>query len=286
MSTNQLQILVKKVHPILFMFLVMISSFAYSAKVDMVSTYSASMKKNIKAVVITPDNYKKEIPVVYLLHGYSGNYNNWITKVPSIKDYADRYQLMIVCPDGGFGSWYFDSPANPKVRYETYVSSELVNWIDDHYKTIKNRKGRAIAGLSMGGHGAFYLSFKHQDVYSIAGSMSGGVDLRPFPKKWDISKQLGTYADHPERWEKNSIINMTHLLTPNSLAIIFACGIDDFFYNVNVNLHEKFLLNNIPHTFISAPGRHTWDFWENALKYEMEFINSHFEKQLAPGEKK
>ncbi|MBC9796420.1 esterase family protein [Sinomicrobium sp. FJxs] len=262
--------------------LVLLSGVVWAAKIDTVKTYSAAMKKEIKAVVITPDNYsdQEKIPVVYLLHGFSGNHKDWIAKVPSITEYADRYHLMIVCPEGNFASWYFDSPEMPDVRYETYISRELVNWIDAHYNTVKNRKGRAITGLSMGGHGALYLSFKHLDVYSIAGSMSGGVDLRPFPGNWGISDVLGTYAKHPEHWEKNSVINMTHLLTPDALALIFACGSDDFFYDVNVNLHEKLLLNNIPHTFISAPGGHTWEFWENALHYEMDFINTHFKKQL------
>ena len=260
------------------LFTLFICFSAFSAKVDTVTTHSPSMNKDIKAVVVTPDSYNKDqkFPVVYLLHGYSGNYKDWITKVPAIQDYADRYNMIIVNPDGNFGSWYIDSPEMPESKYETYTAKELVHWIDKHYSTINDRKGRAIAGLSMGGHGAFYLAFRHQDIYGAAGSMSGGVDLRPFPNNWDLSKLLGTYAEQPENWEKYSVVNMTHLLTPNSLAIIFACGSDDFFYNVNVNLHKKLLLNNIPHTFISAPGGHTWEFWSEAVKYELEFINTYF----------
>lgn len=165
-----------------------------AAKVDTVSTYSSSMKKSIKAVVVTPDSYNEneEFPVVYLLHGYSGNYKDWIRKVPEIQEYADRFNLIIVCPEGDFGSWYLDSPEISQSNYETYTSSELVEWIDKHYSTITNRNGRAITGLSMGGHGAFYLAFKHQDVYGMAGSMSGGVDLRPFPENWDLPKLLGS----------------------------------------------------------------------------------------------
>lgn len=187
----------KLLYPLLFF----VSINLYGAEVDTVNTYSASMKKNIKAVVIKPSDYnnEKRFPVVYLLHGFSGNYKDWITKVPAIKDLADQYHLMIVCPDGDFASWYFDSPEMPEMRYETYISSELVKWIDTHYQTISNKKGRAITGLSMGGHGALYLAFKHQDVFSIAGSMSGGVDLRLFPNNWGISKLLGTYAEHPKR---------------------------------------------------------------------------------------
>ena len=90
--------------------------------------------------------------------------------------------MIIVCPDGGFGSWYWDSPVDAGSQYETYVSNELVTWIDSKYKTIKTRKGRAITGLSMGGQGALYLAFRHQDIFGAAGSMSGGVDIRPFPE--------------------------------------------------------------------------------------------------------
>ena len=86
---------------------------AFAAKVDTVETVSASMNKKIKAVIITPDDYTsgKDFPVLYLLHGYSGNYSNWPTRT-AISQLADRYHMMVVCPDGGFGSWYLDSPVD------------------------------------------------------------------------------------------------------------------------------------------------------------------------------
>ncbi len=265
---------------ICFVLLLFFSLKTFSATVDTVSTFSPSMKKEIKAVVVKPDSYdnKKSFPVVYLLHGYSGNYSNWVNKVPEIKKLADEYQLMIVCPDGNYGSWYFDAPKLENSKYETYVSKELVNWVDERYKTIADKSHRAITGLSMGGHGALYLAFKNQDVYSVAGSMSGGVDIRPFPLKWDIAKSLGSYAENKENWNANTVIELTHLLTPNSLSLIIQCGTDDFFYNVNVQLHEKLLLNNIPHTFISNPGAHNWDYWSEAIKYQLLYISDRFNK--------
>ena len=257
------------------------SQTAWAEKVDTVETYSASMKKIIRAVVITPDTYdgNKDFPVVYLLHGYSGNYSNWIKSAPSMRDAADVYQTIIVCPDGAFSSWYWDSPIDPTMRYETYVSNELVAWVDSKYKTIKSRAGRGITGLSMGGHGALYLAFKHQDVFGTAGSMSGGVDIRPFPNNWEMAKRLGKYADVPENWEKNTVINMLHLLTPNSLVLIIDCGSEDFFYRVNNNLHEKLLERNIPHDYISRPGGHNWPYWNNAVSYQLLFMKQYFDKQ-------
>lgn len=256
--------------------------FSFAAKVDTVVTYSTAMKKNIKAVVITPDGYAqaKNMPVVYLLHGAGGNYSNWIKKVPALTQHADDYQTIIVCPDGNVSSWYFDSPVDPEWKYETYVATELVNWIDKNYKTVKDRKGRAITGLSMGGHGALYLAYKHQDVFGAAGSMSGGVDITPFPSNWSLSQRLGDYDKNSDRWKENSIVYMTHLLVPNRLALIIDCGKEDFFYQVNMKLHEVLQYNNIPHDFIIRPGAHNWEYWDNAVKYQLLYFNGFFNKKV------
>ncbi|MBW7892243.1 MAG: esterase family protein [Chitinophagaceae bacterium] len=252
----------------------------FAASVDTVETNSPSMKKTIKAVVILPNQYKQAaaLPVVYLLHGYGGNYGVGIKKVDGIKNLADQYNMMIVCPDG-VNSWYWDSPVDPQYRYETYVASELIKWIDEHYKTVRGPQGRAITGLSMGGHGALYLAFKHQDVFGAAGSMSGGVDIRPFPNNWKMAERLGSYAEFPENWETHSVINMLHLLKPGSLNILIDCGTSDFFYSVNKALHEQLLYRNIAHDYIARPGGHSWEYWENAIQYQLLFMHRFFDKK-------
>ncbi|WP_247236452.1 alpha/beta hydrolase family protein [Telluribacter sp. SYSU D00476] len=263
------------------LFLLLLIQAVQAAKIDTVETYSASMNKTIKAVVMTPSNYTssaKEFPVLYLLHGYSGNYADWVKKAPAILDAADQYQMIIVCPDGNYNSWYWDSPADPKSKYETYVANELVKWVDSKYKTVKDRSGRGITGLSMGGHGALYLAMRHQDVFGAAGSMSGGVDIRPFPKNWDMAAKLGTYAEQSERWEQNTVINLLHLLTPNALALIIDCGTEDFFFRVNENLHQKMLERNLPHDYITRPGAHNWAYWNNAVIYQLTFMQRYFNK--------
>ncbi len=256
----------------------LVTHFLYAAKVDTLETFSTAMNKKIKVVVITPDAYAagKEFPVVYLLHGYSGNYADWIKKAPAIQTYADQYNLIVVCPDGGYGSWYYDSPVDPSWKYETYVADELVPWIDKNYRTTKRKEGRAITGLSMGGHGALYLAFKHPNFFGAAGSMSGGVDIRPFPNNWNISARLGTYAKHPDHWNQHTVINMLHLVSPGSLALIIDCGTSDFFYGVNQKLHQKMLENNIAHDYITRPGGHTWEYWANAIEYQLVFMNRFF----------
>lgn len=253
-----------------------------AANVSEVKTFSQSMNKEIDAVVVTPGNYSvdKHYPVLYLLHGFSGNQNDWITKAPQIKDYCDQYNFIIVCPDGNYSSWYFDSPVDSSFCYETYVAQELTKWVDQHYSTISSREGRAITGLSMGGHGALFLAINNQDIFGAVGSMSGGIDLRPFPENWNLSDRLGSYAENPENWERNSVINMVYKLTPGALFITFDCGSSDFFYKVNCNLHEKLLERNIPHDFTSRPGGHTWEYWSNSIAYQAVFFHHFFDEGM------
>jgi S-formylglutathione hydrolase FrmB len=162
------------------------------------------------------------------------------------------------------------------MRYETYVSNELVEAVDKKYHTLANRKSRAITGLSMGGHGAFYLAFKHQEVYGAAGSMSGGLDIRPFPENWDLSQRLGDYALNRGNWEDNTVINLVYLLKKDNLKLIFDCGINDFFYDANNRMHQKLMERNIPHDYIERPGSHNWDYWANAIQYQLLFFDSFF----------
>lgn len=268
--------MLRKIFPIL---LFLQTCVLLAAKVDTVSTYSSSMAKSIKAIVITPENYSKNqsFPVLYLLHGYSGNYRNWGTSAEA-KEIADTYGTIVVCPDGGYGSWYLDSPVDASWKYETYIAKELVDWVDAHYHTIASREGRAITGLSMGGHGALYLAFRHQDVFGACGSMSGGVDIRPFPENWDLAARLGSQREFPTRWEEHTVMGLLHLLTPNALKIIIDCGTDDFFYEVNTRLNEELRYRNIPHDFISRPGAHNWDYWRNAVKYQALFFGEWFKQ--------
>ncbi|QOD61813.1 esterase family protein [Polaribacter haliotis] len=260
-----------------FLFL-LVNIFTAKAEIDTLTVKSKVMNKEISNLIILPKGYQKQnakLPVLYMLHGAGGYFSIWVKRFPNLQKYANEHHMIIVCPDA-ITSWYFDSPIDKNVQYETYVTKELVNYIDANYNTIKDRKGRAVLGLSMGGHGAFYLSFRNQDVFGAAGSMSGGLDIRPFPKNWDLSKRLGDYATNKEVWENNTVINMIHLLKGSHLKLIFDCGTSDFFYDANKRMHKKLLERNIPHDYIERPGGHSPNYWRNSLKYQILFMSDFF----------
>lgn len=270
----------------LFTALFITVSKSKAAIVDTISIPSKAMGKSFKCVVIKPDSYtapmqatkKKSFPVVYLLHGYGGWYSNYVTRVPEIVNYADQYQFIIVTPEGK-DSWYIDSPVDTEMKFETYVGIEIPAWIDEHYNTIPDRKGRAITGLSMGGHGGLFLGFRHAETFGACGSMSGGVYLRPFPKNWQLMKRLGDTTSKADNWEKYSVINVIEQKPKDSLAIIIDCGTKDFFFDVNNRLHEKMMKLNIPHDYIVRPGEHNWDYWKNAMQYQFLFFSNYFRKK-------
>ena len=260
--------------------LIIMASFSASAfKENEINVRSESMNRDIPVTVITPDGYEQgsEYPVIYLLHGYSDNNKGWAKKGVT-GGLADLYDIVFVLPDGGFDSWYFDSTFTPEYKYETFVSSELISYIDSNYKTIKDRSARAITGLSMGGHGALFLAIRHQNVFGSAGSTSGGVDIRPFPQNWNIATRIGSIEEYPENWENNTVINLTHLLKPESLNLIIDCGTEDFFYEVNCNLHDKLMKEGIPHEFYTRPGSHNWGYWLNSIKFQVLYFNECFIK--------
>ena len=253
---------------------------AYRQKATIV--YSPCMNKNINVTVITPETYRCSMsyPVIYLLHGYGGDHTVW-TKDSIVGRLADQYNIIVVMPDASVDSWYFDCPNDPEYRYETFVAQELVSHVDSAYSTIRDRRGRAITGLSMGGHGSFYLGIRHQEIFGNMGSISGGLDIRPFHKNWNIADRLGSYEEHPDIWDRHTVINMTHLLKSGKMNIIFDCGTEDFFYDVNCSMHKKLLSEEIPHEFHTRPGSHNWSYWYNAIKYQFLFFSDMFKPDIA-----
>lgn len=247
--------------------------------IDTISIYSASMFKNVKCVVITPADYKKtgiKYPVVYLLHGYSGNYSDWVSKDADMQRLADENQMMIVCPDGAYNSWYFDSPVDLTMHYETNVSTEIPAYIDSVYHTIKDRKARAITGLSMGGHGGLFLGFRHAKTFGACGSMSGALDVSRITKGYDVEKRLGDTIVNKQYYQDLSVINVIEKYPKDSVAIIFDCGTEDFLIQANRNTHQKMLRLKIPHDYTERPGKHDWDYWNNALRYQLLFFKRYF----------
>lgn len=251
-------------------------------------TYTFKGKKTAieKPVTVTiPDGYQesKKYNVIYVLHGYSGNHSDW-TKLTDIEKLADQYDVIIVNPDGNYGSWYLDSDIDKSSQYETYIAEDLVNYIDSIYSTNRSKSGRAITGLSMGGFGALHIAINNQARFAAVSGMSAGVDVRPFSAEFDLAKALGSYAENKEKWDSIAIINNLHKIAAgntawkkgaDTLPIMLDIGVGDFFIEQNRALHQAMLDLRIRHDYIERPGIHDWHYWNKVIAYQFLFLTSH-----------
>lgn len=274
------------------LFFCFIGFASFAARVDTIAIQSQVMHKTIKAAVILPDAYSNSsasFPVVYLLHGGEGSYRDWLSKTTNkllIHQMADEYGIIIVTPDGGGMSYYFDSPLDKTSQFETFIAKEVVQQIDSAYHTIRNRKGRIIAGLSMGGHGAFFLATRHPDIYCAAGATSGAMDLNI--NKWNVTPDfaksrrqnfehlLGPQKDGASLWPGYSVIDLVDKMKVNDVKLIFDCGFDDIMITPNRELHQLLLANGTPHDYTERPGKHNWQYFENSVPYQFVFFQKVF----------
>lgn len=276
--------------------IILLLSFAktFAATVDTITIPSKVMNKNYKAVIVLPASYSaisKAYPVLYLLHGGFGHFNDWIRKTPDttlIQTLSDQYNFIIVMPEGEVFSYYLNSPVTKESQFETYITKEVIEKIDAGYRTIKDRNGRAITGLSMGGYGALYLSARHPDLFGAAGSMSGA--LNPDLRLWKLppdgaknlknafEKLLGPIEANPQRYDEASVIYLADKFKAGNIKLIFDDGLDDFLIEVNRELHRRLIYNNTPHDYSERPGSHTWQYWQNSLPYHALFFAKVFKE--------
>ena len=252
---------------------------ARAAQTENLSVHSDKMGRDIPVTVITPDSYAlgdARYPVVYALHGAGGSHLGYSGEDRPLRALADRHQVVVVCPDGGKTSWWLDSPIDPSYQYETFVARELVAMIDRTHRTLAQREKRAIAGGSMGGHGACHIGIRNKQVFGAVGNIFGGVDLRPFPDNWDIKLRIGTQAEHPDNWERFSVVNHLDGLADGELALISMVGSNDFFLDVNRDFNSRLQKKGIQHHYIESKGRHDTVYEAEAFAVVFRFFDNYF----------
>jgi pimeloyl-ACP methyl ester carboxylesterase len=120
--------------------------------------------------------------VLYLLHGGGGDHADWVTygniqpTMDAVVAADARDAAIVVMPDGNDAQWY--DGIDGKDMNETYVLKYVIPYVDRHYRTIADRRGRGIAGLSNGGYGALHFAAKAPQLFAAAGGMSSNIAAR------------------------------------------------------------------------------------------------------------
>jgi len=254
--------------------------------------------KTLPFNVLLPVDYdkpaarNKRYPVLYLLHGLFGHYDNWLTRT-KLSDYAANYSVIIVMPEGNDG-WYTDSASVPNDKYETYVIQELMPDVQSRYRTIETREGRAIAGLSMGGYGALKFGVKHPESFIFVGSMSGALgaaawtenDLRGFEFIWKTLLPIFGPENSPTR-KANEINKLYGEVPPSRVAalpyVYLDCGTQDPLLSSSRSLAAILFERKIPHEYRELPGTHAWPYWDAQVQKILRIAARKMKKSHAVG---
>lgn len=254
------------------------SSVAANGRVETVRLQSKLINATLPYNVILPADYDAErttrYPVLYLLHGLTGHYSDWVART-NVADYAARYRLIVVMPEGNDG-WYTDSATVTTDKYESYILQELLPDVQQRYRTIEARYGRAIAGLSMGGYGAIKFGLKSPETFVFTASMSGAFGVtrlreKEIPNRWEISMKLFGPVGSETR-KANDVFEIIKSLPAGRVSSLpyfyLDCGTEDssLIFPYNRELSALMFEKKIPHEYRELPGDHSWGYWDRQVQ--------------------
>lgn len=269
------------------------TGIAQSGKVyENLTMKSEILKMERKFSVYLPPGYEtseREYPVLYLLHGAGDDHTGWVQfgEVLHIADKAilegSATAMIVVMPDANTGQRGYFNSINNDWRYEDFFFQEFMPFVENQYRIRKEKRYRAIAGLSMGGGGTFVYALRHPELFSSACPLSascGPLNMEEMERyksregmKDATDQELETY------YKKHSVVDMMKNLPDEQKKAVrwfIDCGDDDFLYEGNSLVHIEMRKKEIPHEYRVRDGGHTWTYWRESLPVVLSFISDSF----------
>ncbi len=282
----------KKLVVLLSLFLFSVALVAQTGKVfDNLTLPSKILKGDRKYAVYLPPDYEtsqRSYPVLYLLHGAGDDQTGWV-QFGEVLHIADKSinegsatPMIIVMPDAQTGQrGYFNSIKNDW-RYEDFFFEEFIPFIENKYRIKKEKRFRAVAGLSMGGGGSFMYALHHPELFSSACPLSayiGPLTLADMKTAMERNNQKATDAEIEAYFKKHNAISLINEIKDDQKKAVrwyIDCGDDDFLYEGNSLVHIAMRKKEIPHEFRIRDGAHTWTYWRTALPTVLTFVSEAF----------
>ncbi len=250
--------------------------------------YSESLGLSTSMTVILPQNTESQIGMqnvadakahrtLYLLHGLSDDHTIWARRT-SIERYVAPLGLAVVMP-AVHRSFYTDMKFGG--AYETFVADELPQIARSFFHLSERRDDNYVAGLSMGGYGAFKLALNHPDKYAAAASLSGVLDivgLAANAESWvrpDLVNVFGQdLALSGTRHDLRDLLRKRKSEGTEIPRLFVCCGEADELYGQNTAFRDLAAAERVPLTWYSDPGRaHTWDYWDMRIQTVLEWLS-------------
>jgi len=260
------------------------------AEVRTTTLHSAALGRDVPCAVHLPPSYaegSKTYPVVYVLHGLFETHQFWERRglAAIVDDLWARHVLpefVVVAVDGG-NSFFLNSPQG---AYEDLVTKDAVAFAESNYRVRRERAGRALLGVSMGGYAALRIALSHPDLYAAVATHSAMLLAGPpRPGQGADPYQLAAFArvfgEPPDLalWRANDPLDWAQRADPRSVpALSFDCGDHDR-YGLgagNEELHRRLLARGVAHEFALRPGDHGYEYVRTVLPASLDFLSKRF----------
>ena len=234
--------------------------------------FADSIQKMSGLTVILPDA-RGPWPVLYLLHGLSDDHTVWCRRT-SIERYVAELPLLVVMPDG-HRSFYCNDPRPGGCAYEDHVVKDVVGFVERVFPCVRERRGRAVAGLSMGGYGAIMLALRHPELFCAACSHSGALMFahEAIPERPDVE----SLANCLPPGEYDCFALAERRKSDGRLpALRVDCGTEDRLVEPNRSFHAHLAALEVGHVYEEHPGEHTWAYWDEHIGRTLAFVMEQF----------
>jgi putative tributyrin esterase len=208
-------------------------------------------------------------PVLYLLHGLSDDDTIWLRRT-SIERYAALLGLAAVMPQVN-RSFYTDEARG--LRYWTFLTEELPTVVVRFFRVSERPEDTFVAGLSMGGYGAFKWALRYPSRFAAAASLSGALDItkEQAPRRWP---QDPAFADRVfgNRSVTGTPDDLLRLIESSELSaetvpkLYLCCGTEDELFEDNVRFRDACVARGMPLTVDFGPGEHEWGYWDAKIQ--------------------
>ncbi len=247
------------------------------------SLYSDTLMMDSSVSIIFPQNcdrvleerkpfFKGPYKVLYLLHGLKQNETSW-TRMSSIERYVGQLPVVVIMPSV-HRSFYTDQARG--FPYFTYVADELPALMKSMFNISSKREDTFVAGLSMGGYGAFKLALSRPDQYGYAASLSGALDLVGLRAQQEDNssdaEMENTFGDLDRvEGSENDLFALARGLKATKPELFMSCGTEDFLYEGNTHFRDTFK-ETLPITYHEESGAHTWPYWDRNIQRVLSWL--------------
>lgn len=217
-------------------------------------------------------NYK----TLYLLHGAGGDHASWMLK-SRIADYVEGKNIAVIMPSGN-NKCYVNNKYGK--AYGTFIAEELIQRTEQWFHVSRKKEDRYIAGMSMGGYGAFYAALTNPELYQCAFSYSGLLDIVErftHPQGLDLVPVFGSKENlYTENADLHQLIHkmsgLFHENVENVTEFMIYCGLQDPRIHMSEQLYDQMKQSNYKVQYFTEPGAHNFEYWDRCIQHTIKQI--------------